>query len=352
MIDNRKAKIFGNLILTCGNYLTQPLARAAQIQLLFNQIMHKNYWKQHLLVVAVLFAVAVVFSLISFNQSKLSAQTAAKIIVVGQPVEKKAVEPTVLVKPATANLNFAKAAAQNLNLKNNLAWTFGGKAQRGWYIYELLINSWIQNNQNESDNVFALSVAKWQQSANLPANGVLDETSLAAMIKQWQANRLNFYKVASADELLLAPSEDFWDASRPAELRQVERETFAAYKKMVAAAAKDLKLDVDREGNLSRAEQRLKIVSSFRSPDYQQKLRAASPTSGTAGLAIHSPHSTGRALDIYVGGEPVTTRDDNRALQVKTPEYQWLVKNAARFGFKPYFYEPWHWEYAPSGSNK
>jgi LAS superfamily LD-carboxypeptidase LdcB len=25
--------------------------------------------------------------------------------------------------------------------------------------------------------------------------------------------------------------------------------------------------------------------------------------------------------------------------------YRWLVRNAERFGFCPYFYEPWHWEY-------
>ncbi|HZH32789.1 MAG TPA: hypothetical protein VEY11_18625 [Pyrinomonadaceae bacterium] len=25
--------------------------------------------------------------------------------------------------------------------------------------------------------------------------------------------------------------------------------------------------------------------------------------------------------------------------------YRWPVRNAERFGFRPYFYEPWHWEY-------
>ena len=60
---------------------------------------------------------------------------------------------------------------------------------------------------------------------------------------------------------------------------------------------------------------------------------------------MNSPHFTGRAIDLYVGGEPVDTRDPNRALQVETPVYQWLVRNAERFGFRPYCYEPWHWEY-------
>ena len=59
----------------------------------------------------------------------------------------------------------------------------------------------------------------------------------------------------------------------------------------------------------------------------------------------NSPHFTGRALDLYVGGDPVDTKDANRAIQVTTPAYKWLVRNADRFGFRPYFYEPWHWEY-------
>jgi len=74
-------------------------------------------------------------------------------------------------------------------------------------------------------------------------------------------------------------------------------------------------------------------------------LRRQSPNAGSAGLAVHSPHTTGRALDLFVGGDPVDTKDSNRAIQVNTPAYRWLVRNAERFGFRPYFYEPWHWEY-------
>jgi LAS superfamily LD-carboxypeptidase LdcB len=52
-----------------------------------------------------------------------------------------------------------------------------------------------------------------------------------------------------------------------------------------------------------------------------------------------------------VGGLPVETKDANRAIQVQTPVYKWLVRNAEHFGFRPYFYEPWHWEYVGE-SNK
>jgi LAS superfamily LD-carboxypeptidase LdcB len=96
---------------------------------------------------------------------------------------------------------------------------------------------------------------------------------------------------------------------------------------------------------LSPADKYLKIISAYRSQDYQNQLRRQSPSAGRAGLAITSHHLTGRALDLYVGGDPVSTKDENRAIQIKTPAYRWLVKNASRFGFQPYFYEPWHWEY-------
>ena len=50
-------------------------------------------------------------------------------------------------------------------------------------------------------------------------------------------------------------------------------------------------------------------------------------------------------LDLYVGGSPVDTKDSNRAIQVKTPVYQLARAQRGTFGFRPYFYEPWHWEY-------
>jgi LAS superfamily LD-carboxypeptidase LdcB len=116
---------------------------------------------------------------------------------------------------------------------------------------------------------------------------------------------------------------------------------------MVAAAIADPTLNLAHtpDGELAATEKFLKILSAFRSREYQDQLRRQSPGAGSAGLAVNSPHFTGRALDLYVGGDPVDTKDSNRAIQVKTPVYQWLVRNAERFGFRPYFYEPWHWEY-------
>jgi D-alanyl-D-alanine carboxypeptidase len=239
------------------------------------------------------------------------------------------------------------AAAENTRLKDSLAWAFGGKAQRGWYLYVSLIQETIETDADAGTIEFARAVAAWQNAYGIAPTGIIDEDTLYQMIKNWQARRLNSSQTPAPEKLLDAPIADFYDPTRAADLLKVERETYDAYKRMVAAAAKELKLKTAPNGELAAGESFLKIISSYRSREHQERLRAASPNSGRAGLAVNSPHFTGNALDIYVGGEPVSTMDANRAVQVETPAYKWLVKNASRFGFYPYYYEPWHWEYVP-----
>ena len=265
------------------------------------------------------------------------------------------VKSTVLVPKAgndSALVAFVPAAARNAELRTELNWTFGNKQQHGWYLYTSLIKRWIDTKDDAGSKGFAVALARWQQKSGLVPSGVLDEESLYAIVAQWQGARIKDRTPALSEALLTAPTSDYFDSARLEELRQVERATYAAYKRMVAAALADrsLRLAEGPNGQLAAGEKFLKIISSFRSREYQEKLRRESPQAGTAGLAINSPHFTGRALDLYVGGEPVSTNDANRALQVQTPVYQWLVKNAERFGFRPYFYEPWHWEYV--GENK
>jgi hypothetical protein len=240
-------------------------------------------------------------------------------------------------------------AQQNARLKTELVWTFGGKQQRGWYLYVPLINQLLGTDKNPDTKEFADALARWQRSNNFTANGILDTDTLLHIINVWQTRRSKDHTIATPEQLMTAPPSDFYAPSRPEELRQVESQTYAAYKRMVAAAASDrsLGLAVTRNGELAASEQYLKIISAFRSPAYQDQLRQQSPNSGTAGLAKNSPHFTARALDLYVGGDPVSTDDRNRALQTQTKVYLWLVKNADKFGFTPYFYEPWHWEYQP-----
>jgi D-alanyl-D-alanine carboxypeptidase len=253
---------------------------------------------------------------------------------------KSPVKPTVRITgrgEPSRSAPLTEAARENATLKNELLWTFGGKQQRGWYLYELLIGKTLNTPEASGLNDFTDALTGWQKKTGLAQTGVLDETSLMAMVSQWQSDRLKNRAYAEPEQLLTAPPSDFYDPERIEGLRQVERSTYAAYKRMAAVAERELKL--------SHGDKYLKIVSAFRSREYQDQLRQQSPNAGTAGLAVNSPHFTGRALDLYVGGSPVDTNDANRAIQVKTPAYRWLVRNAERFGFRPYFYEPWHWEY-------
>ncbi len=302
---------------------------------------------------------------ILFGRKSSFAEQSLPIVVTGsqvnQPLLTNSTQPNVIPTENVTNsgansdnkssvdTGFLPAAARNSQLKFNIQWAFGGKSQRGWYIYAKLISHLIGVEASVDSPEFAAALARWQETTGLPPNGVLDKATLAVIVTHWQENRSKLRSNALPNELTTAPATDFYDPLRAEELRRLERNTYAAYKKMVAAAIADksLNLATDGKGNLAPTEKFLKIISAFRSREYQNKLRRESPNSGRAGLAVNSPHFTGRALDIYVGGDPVETKDTNRAYQVLTPVYRWLVKNAAKFGFKPYFYEPWHWEYAP-----
>jgi D-alanyl-D-alanine carboxypeptidase len=257
--------------------------------------------------------------------------------------------------PAAAAPNpvFASAASRNLTLRDGLEWTFGGKSQRGWSLYLPLMRRLLATESDARTPEFASALARWQSAAGLAPTGVLDDATLYGMISHWQSVRIKDRSYPSPDQLVVAPVTDFYDPTRPDELRQVERRAYEAYKRMVAAAAADksLGLQLTKTGELAPEEKFLKIVSSFRSREYQEQLRRQTPNAGRAGLAVNSPHFTGRALDLYVGGDPVETKDANRRIQVDTRVYLWLVRNAESFGFRPYYYEPWHWEFVGESGN-
>lgn len=257
-------------------------------------------------------------------------------------------QPPLVVAPVPAS-ELKASAVENARLQYDMQWAFGGKAQYGWFIYVPLVQQTTGAKTGAETAEFAAAVAAWQRQFGLTPTGKLDSDTLYKMVAYWQSRRLNDATYPAPNQLLTAPPADFYDPSRLLELRGVERETYAAYKRLVAAAIKDPTLNLKANGDeLAPDEKFLKIVSAFRSREYQAQLRKQSPNSGRAGLATNSPHFTGHALDVYVGGEPVITKDANRAFQVQTPVYKWLVKNAERFGFYPYYYEPWHWEYVPN----
>lgn len=289
---------------------------------------------------------------LQFGISKLGVQAQTG----SGPLVSKASEPIsgapsadVKVKKTVFSNSLMKAAEQNSMLRRSLQWPFGARTQTGWDLYCALIGQTIGTEASPDSPDFAQALSAWQAKSGLSATGILERDTMQAFVKYWQSRRLNRAVYPSPDQLFSAPVTEFFDRTRDPSLLSLERATYAAYKRMLAAAAKDktLGLRLAANGELASDEKFLRIVSAFRSREYQASLRKKEPNAGRAALAKNSPHFTGQALDIYVGGEPVTTKDANRAIQVQTPAYKWLVKNAHKFGFYPYFYEPWHWEYVP-----
>jgi LAS superfamily LD-carboxypeptidase LdcB len=93
----------------------------------------------------------------------------------------------------------------------------------------------------------------------------------------------------------------------------------------------------------------LKVFSAYRDPEADAARCAREGNCDGIRRASCSVHRTGLAVDLVVGnapGHPVdSTNDINRLAMSQTPAYRWLVRNAGRFGFVNYAFEPWHWEY-------
>ena len=306
------------------------------------------------LVAALLIAAAVAVSrgYVRYRPATSDGEPVARVV----PVALSAFDPGAAERPAggdaaspASSSAFAAAAARNAALGTSVEWLFGGKRQRGWSLYLPLIARTLDADGASADSAdFAQAVSRWQKTVRLPATGVLDRADWMQMIAGWQSRRLKGAPYPNASQLVSIPSSELYDPNRPADMRMVERTTYAAYKRLLAAAMSEpsLGLKTKSEVELADSEKFFKVVSAYRSKAHQERLRREQPEVGRAALATNSPHFTGRALDLYVGGyDPVSTKDDNRALQTQTKAYKWLVRNAERFGFRPYFYEPWHWEY-------
>jgi zinc D-Ala-D-Ala carboxypeptidase len=138
------------------------------------------------------------------------------------------------------------------------------------------------------------------------------------------------------------------------ERENYEREEFL---NVEAAQAFQTMVEAARSQNVQ-----LMGISGFRSISDQQALfekqiekrgsaEAASKLSAPPG---HSEHHTGYALDIT---DASRTDVDLKPAFEDTNAYQWLVANAAQYGFEQSFpqnnsqgvsYEPWHWRYVGS----
>lgn len=236
----------------------------------------------------------------------------------------------------------AAAAANRMSL-SGLAWTPFGRPEIGWETYAPVVAREIATRCAPDSAGFAAAYAPWQQRHGLPADGLFKPDDFHRMLAEIELRR-PFVQQTSKGLCPAAPSDAALSVARPDEVyggRPIQLRTgaLAAYRAMVAAAK--------AQGLAGRGEL-LKLVSGYRGPA-EEAARCSAGGCNTVTRAHCSAHRTGLALDLYLdhppGTDPTSTDDANRTAMAHTPEYRWLVAHAGDFGFLPYPYEPWHWEW-------
>jgi hypothetical protein len=216
-----------------------------------------------------------------------------------------------------------------------------GVPETGWAIYAPLAAHEVGTPCAPQSRGFAAALARWQGGRRLTASGRMDQATLSAMATTWLLDR-PFVRAmskgcpASPAELTLAkanPDEVYGGKTvlaRPGALD--------AYRRMAAAARAEIGVRAPI----------LTIASAYRGPE-EELARCIDGSCGNPAKAHCSAHRTGMAFDLYLGAPSgksafSTANEDRLALSRSIP-YRWLVNNAGRFGFVPYPFEPWHWEW-------
>jgi hypothetical protein len=262
------------------------------------------------------------------------------------PPSAPAPSPAVPARPVACGPPGADAAsAANAASLHTLAWAPFGRAEVGWETYAPRIGLEIGSACAPERPGFARALAAWQQAQGMRPDGRMSPAVFQRMKGRWQQARPFVMLSARGrcpapprDEALVLAQVAEGYMGKPVRLRPA---TLAAYRRMAAAA---------REDPLVRADPRnLTIFSAFRDPDADAARCLAEHNCDGVRRATCSPHRTGLALDLFVGAAPGfgpdSSADANRLFQSRTPAYRWLVRNAGRFGFVNYPFEPWHWEW-------
>lgn len=228
-----------------------------------------------------------------------------------------------------------------------LHWTPFDQVERGWLTYLPLIAREIGTDCAPASAGFAQALAAFQKRHGLAAHGLFTPATFQVFKGVWQERRP--FVMARVAGLCpepplqsalgyLDPSEEHADRMT----RLLRYDVLHAYRLMVRAAQAEVPEIADNP-------ELLQIFSSYRDPEADAARCAVEGNCDGLRRATCSPHRTGTAIDLYVGhldGHGVeSTRSANRRHQSQGPAYLWLVANAHRFGFVPYVYEPWHWEW-------
>lgn len=239
----------------------------------------------------------------------------------------------------------AVAAQTNAASLHTLAWAPFGRPETGWETYAPLIAQEIGTACAPETAGFAAALSEWQTAHRLPADGVMrpetfEPMRVAMMLRRpfVEATRHGACPSPPPPETLATAADDESYGGKTIQLRAG---ALAAYRRLVDAARQD-------DPSIMQDPQTLRLISGFRGPA-DEASRCAGGACNRRERASCSAHRTGLALDLYLGhapGErPDSSSDSNRLYMSRTPAYRWLAANGGRFGFLPYPFEPWHWEW-------
>jgi hypothetical protein len=249
-----------------------------------------------------------------------------------------------------AEPRYVRAAQENAQTLDTLKWAPFGVPETGWETYAPLTAREIGTTCGFGTPAFAEKLAAFQARFDLEPDGRFTPATFEVLKGVWQERRL-FIRHRMRDECPDAPHPDRLDAIR------LEEETFAREGRSARADAlnawRRMLAEARRQVASVRADPKaLTIFSGWRDPAADEARCEADGGCDGARRARCSAHRTGTALDLNVGWAPGHTADgtspENRLHQTRTEAYRWLVNNADRFGFVPYVFEPWHWEWQGS----
>lgn len=241
---------------------------------------------------------------------------------------------------------FAEAAAKNAQSLSTAQWEPFGYPEVGWETYLPMIQRELGTNCGPGTPVFAQKLAALQTRHKIEADGVFGSGTFQVLKGLWQERR-PFILARLRGECPVAPvsyimtnlpkKEDTYDR----EDRRLRGDALKAYRRMIEAARRD--------GVMAGDPKLLTIFSGYRQADVDSERCASEGNCDGRRRATCSPHATGYAVDLNLGFAPGhridSTNPKNRLYQTRTRAYRWLVRNADRFGFVPYVFEPWHWEW-------
>ncbi len=244
-----------------------------------------------------------------------------------------------------AGLDAGAAALENRRGLSDLVIEAFHRRDLGWEIYAPLIAREIGAGAGPDTPAFARTLAAWQSVHGLGAGGVVDAATFGAMNMAWLGRRpfvAASRRLCPASPAVASLSPVPAAASYGGKAMLLRPAALAAYGRMLAAARSEL-------AELRRDPRLLTVFSAYRAPDEDAARCLRDGDCQGVTRATCSAHATGLAIDVFLGAAPGfgpdSSADANRLYLSRGGAYRWLVQNAGRFGFTPYAFEPWHWEW-------